>query len=106
MGKKDMRDYYKGYCLPKGINICFVMKELKKETPKFYVLRSIYDDPDTQKTDIMSGYMLKGSYLHGYFHSPVYAMRRADDEDVPCNILTRSNISDNILYELDKLTDR
>ena len=67
LGKRAMRDLYKGYGLPKGPNMCFILKEEKKETPKFYMLESVHDDPETFQTQILAGYMLKGSYHHKFF---------------------------------------
>jgi hypothetical protein len=106
LGKHRMIDHYNGYCLPKGPNICLMMKEVKKETPKFYMLETVYDHPKTLKTEVMAGYMLKGSYKHKFFHSPVYAVRVDDDKDVECNILRCGDISGDVLHELDALSDR
>jgi hypothetical protein len=33
-----------------------MMKEAKKETPKFYMLETVYDHPKTLKTEVMAGY--------------------------------------------------
>ena len=65
-----------------GSEYCLVMKEAKKETPKFYMLETVYDDPDTLQTHVISGYMLKGSNKQKFFHSPVYAIRVPDNKDV------------------------
>jgi hypothetical protein len=64
LGKHRMEDSYIGYCLPKGPNVCLLMREAKRETPKFYVLDAVYDNPKTLKTEVLTGQMLKGSYRH------------------------------------------
>jgi hypothetical protein len=106
IGKRAMQDFYKGYGLPKGPNMCFVLKEEKKETPKFYMLESVHDDPKTYQTVILAGYMLKGSYHHKFFHSPVYAVRVRDDEEIQCNILRCADLPDDVMHELEKLANR
>jgi hypothetical protein len=106
LGKQRMRDLYNGYCLPKGPNLCFIMREAKKETPKFYMLDAVYDNPDTLKTEVLAGHMLKGSLRHKYYHSPVYAVRVPADKDVECNILPCSRISEHVMHELDALSNR
>ena len=40
LGKQERHDIYNGYSLPKGRNICFIMREAHKEIPKFYMLES------------------------------------------------------------------
>jgi hypothetical protein len=107
LGKRAMRDLYKGYGLPKGPNMCFILKEEKKETPKFYMLEAVHDDPGTFQTQFLAGYMLKGSYHHKFFHSPVYAVRVPDDEEIQCNILRCADIpDDDVMQELEKLANR
>jgi len=87
LGKQKRKDVYNGYCLPKGRNLCFLTREAKAETPKFYILEAEYDDPDTFQVHVLSGHMLKGSRTRKFFHSPVYAVRVPDGEDVECNIV-------------------
>ena len=58
------------------------------------------------KARAIAGYMLKGSYPHKFFHSPVYAVRIAESEQVQCNILPCAEIPEHILHELDKLANR
>lgn len=107
LGKRSMRDLYKGYGVPKGPNMCFILKEAKKETPKFYMLEPVHDDPGTHQTQFLAGYMLKGSYHHKFFHSPVYAVRVPDDEKIQCNILRCADIpDDDVMQELEKLANR
>jgi hypothetical protein len=106
LGKRAMRDLYKGYGLPKGPNMCFILKEGKKETPKFYMLEAVHDDPETFQTQFLAGYMLKGSYHHKFFHSPVYAVRAADGEKIQCNILRCGDIPADVLHELERLSNR
>lgn len=106
LGKRAMRDLYKGYGLPKGPNMCFVLKEEKKETPKFYMLEAVHDDPETLQTQFLAGYMLKGSYHHKFFHSPVYAVRAADGEEIQCNILRCGDIPADVMHELERLSNR
>lgn len=106
LGRRAMRDLYTGYGLPKGPNMCLMMKEVKKETPKFYMLEAVHDDPVTFRTEIIAGYMLKGSYPHKFFHSPVYAVRVGEGEQVECNILPCADVPEDILHELDKLANR
>lgn len=102
LGRHPMREDYQGYCLPKSINICLLMREAYKNTPKFYVLEELYDDPETVQT-VLLGYMLKASPLSKFFRSPVYAVRVPDDEDVKCNILRCEEVPQPILYELEAL---
>jgi hypothetical protein len=106
LGKRAMRDLYKGYGLPKGPNLCFILKEEKKETPKFYMLEAVHDDPKTFQTQILAGYMLKGSYHQKFFHSPVYAVRAADGEEIQCNILRCGDIPADVVHELERLSNR
>jgi hypothetical protein len=106
IGKQERLDFYKGCCLPKGRNICFLMREAHKETPKFYVLESEFDDPVTHETKVLSGHMLKGSHNRKYFHSPVYAVRVAPDKDVERNILPCEDVPPHVMHELDALADR
>ena len=106
IGKDEMHDIYIGYCMPKGPNICFIMREIHKETPKFYMLVSEYDDPVTHETKVLSGYMLKGSHKLKYFHSPVYAVRISGDKDVECDILRCEDVKPHVMHELDILADK
>jgi hypothetical protein len=101
-----MRDGYTGYCLPKGPNICLIMRHATTETPKFYVLEAVYDNLDTLQTEVMAGYMLKGSLRHKFFRSPVYAVRVSADKPVDYNILRREEIPANVLQELEALSKR
>jgi hypothetical protein len=106
IGKQEMHYVYNGYCLPKGRNICFLMRESHKETPKFYMLESEFDDPVTHETKVLSGHMLKGSHNRKYFHSPVYAVRVPADKDVGRNILRCEDVPAHVMHELDALADR
>jgi hypothetical protein len=106
LGKRRARDRYNGYCLPKGPNICLIMRQAKKETPKFYMLEAAHDDPDTLQTEVLAGHMLKGSERHKFFHSPVYAERVPADQDVECNILPCSGVSEHVMQELEALSNR
>ena len=106
LGKQEREDVYNGYCLPKGRNICFLMREAKKETPKFYMLESDYDHPITHETKVVSGHMLKGSHNRKYFHSPVYAERVPADRDVERNILRCEDVPPHVMQELDALAKR
>jgi hypothetical protein len=107
LGKQAMPlDIYTGYCLPKGPNICLIMREVKKETPKFYVLEAEYDNPVTLQTEVMAGYMLKGSHKQKFFRSPVYAVRVPAEKDVECNIFRPEKIPPDVLHELDALSKR
>ena len=82
------------------------MKEVKKETPKFYMLESFYDNPDTLQTEIIAAYMLKGSYKDKFFRFPVYAIRVPDKHDVECDIYRCEEIEPDILEELEALERR
>jgi hypothetical protein len=107
LGKQTMRDVYTGCCLPKGRNICFMLRQGLKETPKFYMLEAEFDDPVTHETKVLSGHMLKGSENRKYFHSPVYAVRVAADKDVECNILRCEDVKPpGVMHELDALGKR
>ena len=106
LGKQERHDVYNGYSLPKGRNICFLMREAKRETPKFYMLESEHDDPVTFQTQVLSGHMLKGSHNRKYFHSPVYAVRVPADKDVGRNILRCEDVSPHVMHELDALAKR
>jgi hypothetical protein len=106
IGKQMMHEVYNGYCLPKGRNICFILRESHKETPKFYMLEAEFDDPVTLETMVLSGHMLKGSHTRKYFHSPVYAVRVPADKDFERNILRCENIEPNVMHELDALGKR
>ena len=99
-GKQERHDIYNGI-LPKGRNICFIMREAYKETPKFYMLESEFDDPVTHQSKVLSGHMLKGSHNRKYFHSPVYAVRVPADKDVERNILRCEDVSAHVMHELD-----
>ena len=106
LGKHTMLDSYTGYCLPKGPNLCLIFRESHRETPKFYMLEALYDHPKTRQTDVMAGYMLKGSYRHKFFHSPVYATRVPDTANVQCNILRCDDIPSHVMEELEALSHR
>lgn len=106
IGKQGRSDVYNGYSLPKGRNICFIMREAKKETPKFYMLEAEHDNPVTFQTEVLSGHMLKGSHNRKYFHSPVYAVRVPDDKDFERNILRCEDVPPNVMHELDALGKR
>jgi hypothetical protein len=106
LGKQERRDFYNGYCLPKGRNICFLMRESHKETPKFYMLEAEFDDPITHETKVLSGHMLKGSHNRKYFHSPVYAERVPGGKDVERNIMRCEDVPAHVMQELDALANR
>lgn len=106
LGKQPMVDLYTGYCLPKGPNVCLIMRQAKRETPKFYMLEQVYDHPVTHQTVIMTGYMLKGHARKKFFHSPVYAVRVDDGADVECNIFACEQILPPIRQELEALAKR
>jgi hypothetical protein len=106
LGKIPMRDFYTGYCLPKGVNICLVMRQDEKETPKFYVLESIFNDPITKQTMTIAGYMLKGSPMLGFYRSALYAVRVPDGEDVECNIFRCEKIPPHVLHELETIENK
>ena len=106
LGQIRMLDYYLGYCLPKGPNICLIMREAKKETPKFYMLEAVHDNPETLQTEALSGYMLKGSHKQKFFHSPVYAIRVPDNRNVECNIVRCADVPEHLLHELETLSNR
>ena len=106
IGKQERHAVYNGYCLPKGRNICFIMREAKKETPKFYMLEAEYDNPVTHQTEVLSGHMLKGSHNRKYFHSPVYAVRVPADKDVERDILRCEDVKPDVMHELDALAKR
>ena len=40
------------------------------------------DNPKTRQTEVLAGYMLKGSYGHKFYHSPVYAVRVPKEKPV------------------------
>lgn len=82
LGKQLMKEFHTGYCLPKGLNVCLIMKETERETPKLYALKAVYDNPVTHQTEVLSGYILKSSCMHKFFHSPVYVVRVPADKDV------------------------
>ena len=106
LGRQKMHDHYTGYCLPKGPNVCLIVREVHKETPKFYMLEALYDHPKTRQTDVLAGYMLKGSYRHKFYHSPVYALRVSETTNVQCNILRCTDIPAHVLEELEALSNR
>ena len=106
LGQRKMHDRYTGYCLPKGPNVCLLMREAKRETPKFYVLDAVFDNPDTLQTEVLAGHMLKGSFRHKFYHSPFYAVRVPDTTDVQCNILRCTDIPPHVLEELEALSNR
>ena len=93
---------FKGYCLPKGSNLCFVMRRSVNETPKFYTFDTRFEDETLARTSWMSGYMLKPEDGARCFHSPVYAERTRDGNEVNCNVVARSEIDPRILRELDR----
>jgi hypothetical protein len=105
IGRSAARDTYSGYFLPKGPNICFILRQAKKETPKYYMLAAEQDDADTFETRIMSGLMLKGSEGHKYFHSPVYAERVPSNRSVACNIKRCEDIPPHVMEELEALAN-
>jgi hypothetical protein len=108
LGKRRMRDAYTGCCLPKGPNICLIMRHVKTETPKFYVLEMVHEDPHTYQTEVMEGYMLKGSKKQKFFRSPVYAVRVPPEKDVECNIFrpVPPDVPPDVLHELEALSKR
>jgi hypothetical protein len=106
IGKQERSEFYNGYCLPKGRNICLMLKEAKKETPKFYMLEAEHDDAHTLQTAVLSGHMLKGSHNRKYFHSPVYAVRVPADKDFECNILRCEDVPAPVMHELEALAKR
>ena len=102
LGRRGMKEAYKGYCLPKGSNLCFLMQGNGKETPKFYTFDTSFADDAAGQTTWLSGYMLKPCDGHRCFHSPVYAERASDSGEVDCNVLARSEVDPRILTELDR----
>jgi hypothetical protein len=106
LGRQKMHDRYTGYCLPKGPNVCLIVREVHRETPKFYMLEALYDHPKTRQTDVLAGYMLKGSYRHKFYHSPVYATRVSEAVEVQCNILRCADIPAHVMEELEALSHR
>jgi len=103
IGKQPMREAYAGYCLPKGENICLFLKESKRQTPKFYMLETVYS---IGATKVYAGYMLKGSLQQKFFHSPVYAVRVPDGRAVDCNILRCEDTPAHVMDELEALSSR
>jgi hypothetical protein len=101
LGPSAMTETYEGYCLPKGSNLCFVLRDNRKETPKFYTFHKRFEDGAPARTTWMRGYMLKPTDGDGCFHSPVFA-ERAPDGGVECNVLARSEIEPRILRELER----
>jgi hypothetical protein len=106
LGKPPMLDSYTGYCLPKGPNVCLILREVHKETPKFYMLEALHDHPETRQTEMLAGYMLKGSFRHKFYHSPVYAVRVPREKPVECNILRCEDVPAHVMVELEELSNR
>ncbi len=102
LGLNESNATYKGYLFSKGPQFYMVLQESPRETPKFYVIFKVQYEGKT--ISWMRGYMMKGSYDdgHGYFHSPVYITRSKNDAPVTCNILQISEISHNIIEELNR----